>query len=185
MDYSHSDEASLVESAMFGDEDAFGELYLRHLDAIFRYIFFRIGVSEDAEDLTEQVFLKAWEALPGYQSVGNPFSSWIYRIAHNMVVDFHRKNSRQLLQLDQTEEVKNIPSTQPGYLEQLIIKEEMESLVNAVAMLPDEQQNLLILRFIQELSHKEVAEIMEKNEGACRMIQHRALSNLSRILKGE
>jgi len=180
-DSSH-DEADLVERAVAGDADAFGELYLFHLDAIYRYVYYRVGDVKDAEDLTEQVFLKAWEALPGYEQRGNPFSSWLYRIAHNIVVDHHRHRKPTV----------PVPlpakagweSKQPTSLEQVIEAEEAAALASAIAQLPEEQQQVIILRFVEGLNHTRVARIMDKSEGACRVIQHRALVALNQLLTG-
>ncbi len=177
-------EATLVKRAIAGDADAFGELYLRHLDAIYRYVYFRVGNVEDAEDLTEQVFLKAWEALPGYRQRGNPFSSWLYRIAHNVVVDHHRRQ--------QTARAVPLPdgngggweTNEPTTLDRVIAAEEAAALASAIAQLPEEQQQVIILRFIEGMSHAQVSRIIGKSEGACRVIQHRALTALNRLLTG-
>src|ERR1051325_1346317 len=83
-------EARLVQRAVAGDREAFGDLYERHLAAIYRYIFYRVGEAREAEDLTETVFLKAWQALNGYRPTEAPFAVWLYRIAHNLLVDRHR-----------------------------------------------------------------------------------------------
>jgi RNA polymerase sigma-70 factor (ECF subfamily) len=80
MPETNPDETILVDRAIEGDEEAFGNLYTLHIDAIYRYVYYRIGNVEDAEDLTEQIFLNAWEALPGYKQQGKPFTSWLYRI---------------------------------------------------------------------------------------------------------
>ncbi len=176
------DEAILVERAIAGDADAFGEIYMRHLDAIYRYVYFRVGDANDAEDLTEHVFLKAWEALPGYNQRGNRFSSWLYRIAHNMIIDHHRRQKPMipmpLLEKD------NWKCPQATALEQMIEVEEAAALAAAVAQLPEEQQQVIILRFVEGLNHTEVARIIEKSEGACRVIQHRALAALNQLLNG-
>ncbi len=178
VDSSHG-EAALVEHAIAGDTDAFGELYLLHLDAIYRYVYFRVGDVHDAEDLTEQVFLKAWEALPGYRHCGNRFSSWLYRIAHNIVIDHCRHRSQLSLPLaDRGDE----GSSQVAALDRVIEAEEAAALVKAVAQLPDDQQQVIILRFVEGLSHNEVAHIMDKSEGACRVMQHRTLAALNELL---
>ena len=173
-------EAALVERAIAGDADAFGALYLFHLDAIYRYIFFRVGDADIAEDLTEQVFLNAWEALPSYRQRGSQFASWLYRIAHNVVVDQHRRRkpviSISLLERGVGE------SEQFTALDQVIKAEEAAALASAIAQLPEEQQQVIVLRFIEGLRHAEVARIMDKSEGACRVIQHRALTALNRLL---
>lgn len=175
------DEDRCVELAIAGDSEAFGELYVRHLDAIYRYVYFRVGEKEDAEDLTEQVFLNAWEALPGYRRSGSPFSSWLYRIAHNIVVDYHRRR-KACPPADTSVEVQ-LADDQASALGQVIASEEAATIAKALAQLPEEQQQVIILRFIEGLSHGEIARIMGKNEGACRMIQHRALAALSLLLR--
>ena len=176
------DETALVERAVGGDTDAFGVLYQRHMDAIYRYVYLRVGDTEDAEDLTEQTFLKAWEALPGYKQRGNPFTSWLYRIAHNVVVDHHRRR-RPILSTPLAErgDQASRPSTT---LDQVIQAEEADTLAAAIAQLPEEQQQIVILRFVEGLRHAEVARIMDKSEGACRVMQHRALAALNRLLAG-
>ncbi len=175
-------EAALVERAVAGDADAFGELYLLHLDAIYRYIRYRVGDASDAEDLTEQVFLNAWKALPGYKRRRGSFASWLYRIAHNVVVDYYRRR-KPTVYMPSQEEV-DWESKQPTPLEQVIGAEEVATLTTAIAQLPEDQQQVIILRFIEGLRHAEVARIIGKSEGACRIIQYRALVALNRLLSG-
>jgi len=179
------DERNLVELAISGNADAFGELYLHYIDSIFRYFYFRVGDVEEAEDLSEQVFLKAWEALAYYKNLGFPFSSWLFRIAHNLVVDFHRKSKTIPHSLENlADEIENFDK-QANTLSMVIEKDDKRELSKAISRLPEDQQQVIVLRFIEGLSHKEIARIMEKNEGACRMIQHRALSTLNRLIEGE
>ena len=175
-------EAALVERAVTGDADAFGELYLLHLDAIYRYVYYRVGDTSDAEDLTEQAFLNAWQALSDYRQRGSPFTSWLYRIAHNVVVDYHRRR-KPTAPMPAPERIDR-ESEQRTALEQVIAVEEAAALAGAIAQLPEEQQQVILLRFIEGLKHAEVARIMGKSEGACRTIQHRALSALNRLLSG-
>ncbi len=177
---SSNHEAALVERAIAGDTDAFGNLYLLYLDAIYRYVYFRTGNTNDAEDLTEQVFLKAWEALPSYKQCGNPFTSWLYCIAHNMVVDHYRR--QKLVVSVPLLEKGDDAGKQSTALERIIEAEEVAALVTAIAQLPEEQQQVIILRFVEGLSHAEVARIVDKSEGACRVIQHRALAALNQLL---
>jgi len=180
MSNSPPQEATLIAQAIAGNADAFGELYLLHLDAIYRYVYYRVGDGAEAEDLTEQVFLKAWEALPGYQQRGYPFSSWLYRIAHNTVADYHRRQKPEV-PMPSPEKVEKRDQHRPP-LEQVIATEEAATLATAIAQLSEEQQQVIILRFIEGLSHAEVARILAKSEGACRVIQHRALAALNRLL---
>jgi RNA polymerase sigma-70 factor (ECF subfamily) len=177
---SRLNEDSLVARAVAGDTDAFGELYRLHLDAIYRYIVVRVSNPTDAEDLVGQVFLKAWEALPGYQQRGVRFSSWLYQIAHNLVVDHHRAQkpiqSASLLDHDELE------SNRAATLDQVIEAEQSAALATAVAQLPFEQRQVILLRFVRELDYTGVARVLDKSKGACRVIQHRALTTLSRML---
>lgn len=173
-------EYQLIEQALSGNAQAFADLYLRYLDPIYRYIFFRVGEASDAEDLTEQTFLKAWEALPGYRNYGNPFSSWLYRIAHNTVVDYHRRRKAAVPMSEVRPPEANDQAV--GLLKQVIESEEVAALAEAVAKLPPDQQQVIILRFIEGLEHAEVARILEKSVGACRMLQYRALTTLYQLM---
>lgn len=176
-------EEYLVERASKGDVEAFATLYKIHLDAIYRYVYFRTNHDKDAEDLTEQVFLNAWEALPGFEQQGKPFTSWIYRIAHNIVIDYYRVNNRRPILVDEIHPDQQ-DTDQLTALHKVIQKEEHETLAKAISQLPDEQQQVIILRFFEGFSHKEVADVLDKNEGACRMIQFRALQTLKGLLTG-
>jgi RNA polymerase sigma-70 factor (ECF subfamily) len=173
-------EAALVGRAIAGDADAFGKLYLRHVDAIYRYVFLRVGNASDAEDLTEQVFLKVWEALPGYEQRGKPFINWVYRIAHNVAVDHHRQ--RRPLAATPLLEEEHWESGEPSALTQVIQAEQATSLASAISQLSEDQQQVTVLRFVEGLRHAEVADIIGKSEGACRVIQYRALAALKEIL---
>jgi RNA polymerase sigma-70 factor (ECF subfamily) len=175
-------EARLVDLAVTGDFDAFAALYSLHLDAIYRYIYFRTGDRQDAEDLTEQVFLKAWEALSKYKPVGRRFINWLYRISHNIVVDHHRR-SRMIVDQD-VAEIDLAGDMQDTPLEKVIQAEEYATLAMAITRLPEEYQQIIILRFIEGLGHAEVARILDKSEGTCRGIQYRALNALNHILAG-
>ena len=163
-----------------GDADAFGALYERHLDAIFRYVYYRVGDTREAEDLTEQVFLRAWEAIPRYRQRSTPFTSWLYRIAHNAVVDFHR--DRKWTVPVPSHELFEIRGERPSSVQQVIAAEEAARLASAIGQLPEEQQQVVVLRFVEGLGHAEVARVLGKSPGACRVIQHRALAALGRLL---
>lgn len=178
-DSSHH-ETVLVKHAIAGAADAFGELYQLYLDPIYRYVYYRTGDASDAEDLAEQVFLQAWEALPGYKRRGTPFTSWLYRIAHNVIVDHHRRQ-KSTVSMALTEE-GDLVSEELTSLEHVIKAEEAAALATAIAQLPDEQQQVIVLRFIEGWKHAEVARVIGKSEGACRIIQHRALTTLNRLL---
>lgn len=173
-------EASLVERAISGDAEAFGGLYAFHLEAIYRYILVRVSDINDAEDLTEQVFLKAWEALPGYEQRECRFASWLYRIAHNVVIDHYRLQKRTIPA--SLLEVSDWDARQPTTLDKVIADEERDALVQAVECLPEEQRRVIFLRFVEGMNHAEIARILDKSRGACRIIQHRALTALNHLL---
>ncbi len=173
-------EATLVRLAKSGDSEAFASLYQVYLNAIYRYVYYRIDHVEDAQDLTEQVFLNAWEALPAYQDRGYPFSSWLYRIAHNMVVDYHRVKKESVI-MDQTPPTGQVID-HGSLLKQIIQSQDTEALAQAISQLPHEQQQVIILRFIEGLNHGEVSRLLAKSEGACRMLQYRALAALNQLL---
>lgn len=176
------DDHALVKRAVRGDGDAFGMLYERHLDAIYRYIHFRVGDELHAEDMTEEVFVKAWEALPRYKAGQHPFTSWLYRIAHNLVVDHHRKRQTPTLP---TADLERAPDG-AALPEALLVKgQTSEDLACAVQQLDEEAQQVVILRFVEGLSHREVAHIIGKSESASRVIQHRALTALHALLTGQ
>lgn len=166
----------LVEKAIQGNAEAFGLLYELHLEAIYRYVYFRVGNPADAEDLTEDVFVSAWENLSNFK-IGDTgsFLSWLYRIAHNKVVDSYRKRQPQTWS---SEQLALEESRLPGVEESAYWSQTASRLADAISQLEDTEQSVVILRFIEGLSHSEVANIIGKSEGASRIIQHRALLNL-------
>lgn len=171
-------EAELVSRAVKRDAAAFGCLYELYLDRIYRYVFYRVGSVSEAEDLAEQVFLNAWEAIERYEARGAPFAAWLYRLAHNLVVDHYRskKPSAPLDEVDEAEEAgDDVATAVEGVLE-------IQELREALVRLHPDYQRLIVLRFVEGLSHSEVAQIIGKSEGATRVIQHRALQALARAL---
>ncbi len=173
-------EDHLVVRAVKRDAAAFGLLYEHYLDRIFRYVYYRTGSTNETEDLTEQVFLKAWEAIDRYEPRGVPFVAWLYRLAHNLVVDHYR--SRRL-----TTPLEDITEAEePGIdvVESVEARLDAEEVRKAIQKLTPEHQQLIALRFVDGLSHAEVAQIIGKSEGATRVIQYRALQVLARALQG-
>jgi RNA polymerase sigma-70 factor (ECF subfamily) len=173
-------EESLVDRARQRDPEAFGLLYEQHFDRIYRYLAFKTGDRTEAEDLTQQVFFKAWDAIGSYKPKGLPFSSWLFRIAHNQLVDYLRKRSRKELPLDEAEAP---PSADP--LSLVEHKMRLEELADACRHLTEPQQEVISLRFAAGLSTAEVAKAMNKSEAAVKSIQHSALVALRRILSPE
>ena len=166
----------LIALAKAGNREAFGDLYERHLTAIYRYVFYRVGDAGEAEDLTETVFVKAWEALDRYRPTEAPFTAWLYRIAHNLLIDAHRTR-KPMEPL-----AEHYPDDAPNPERAATARERAADVQAALASLEPVQQQVLTLRFIADLSHAETASIVGKTEGAIRVIQHRALALLRTLL---
>ncbi|HXF44064.1 MAG TPA: RNA polymerase sigma factor [Candidatus Paceibacterota bacterium] len=176
------EEQELVKKAQNGQKEAFGTLYDKHLPAIYRFILLKVGNEPDAEDICHQVFLNAWQNIESYRFQGFPFSSWLYRIARNAVIDHWRTRKTDV-------DIELVSSTllsdAPALGEQLDDKLGIERVWRALKKLDDDHQSLLVMKFVNELSNKEVAEILGKSEGAVRVTQHRALKQLKKILEEE
>ena len=168
------EEVNLIESAKT-DTAAFGKLYERYVDRIYSYIYYRVGNATDAEDLTARVFHRVLKALPRYSDRGAPFVSWLYRIAHNLVSNWHRDNSRR-----KEVPLEDHPNIVHGILPEssLVQVQEQEILIQAIRSLTPERQNLLVLKFVEQLSNAEIAVIMGKSEGAIKSLYHRTLLSL-------
>jgi RNA polymerase sigma-70 factor (ECF subfamily) len=169
----------LVESAAAGNIESFGEIYSIYLDRIYRYVIYQVRDKATAEDLSEEIFWKAWRGLAKYRWDGHPFSAWLYRIAHNQIVDYFRTNRKY-----QNIEMESLAGdTDP---EQELSRKQMERLlVSAVYSLPEQQRQVIILKFIEGLDNQEIEQIMGKKQGAIRMLQMRALTTLRQKLSGK
>jgi RNA polymerase sigma-70 factor (ECF subfamily) len=172
------DEASLVAYAIQGDAEAFGDLYERYMNQIYRYIYYRVSDSGIAEDFTETVFLKVWENLSSFEIDRISFKGWLFRVAHNLLVDYYRTRKKQY-SLDENFDLLD-PAQSP---EEFMITSEQETLVHAaLRRIKKEYQDILTLRFINGLSHAEAAKVLDRNIGAVRVLQHRALQALDKEL---
>ncbi len=172
------EEESLVRRAQQHDQVALTQLYEENFDRIYRYIVLKIGDRTEAEDMTQQVFLNALKSISSFKWKGMPFSAWLYRIAHNQIVDYLRKKSRHAaVPLDESLAAGN---SDPG--KETERKVEIEQLVLATRGLTRAQQEVISLRFAGELSVAEVARVMSKNEGAVKALQHSAIVALRKVL---
>lgn len=171
-------ERELVALAIRRDHAAFAQLYDRFVDQIFRYIYYKIGSRTDAEDLTAQVFMKAWEAIGNYRWTDRPFAAWLYRIAHNLIVDRFRAHHES----DPLDEITSVPESGASVEEVVEGKLTGEALRVAIRRLTPDQQQVIMLRMLEGYDTAEVAAIMGKQEGAVRTLQHRALAALRLIL---
>lgn len=175
-----SDDDVLVR-AIAGDKEAFGILYERYVNKIYTYIYYRTGNIHDAEDLTERVFYRAIEHIHRYRQRGVPFSAWLYRIAHNLVANWHRdRHRRQEVSID---EMLDLPGKLEPPEQSMMEGMDMERLMRVIRSLPVDRQEMLILKFVQELSNAEIGKIMGRSEGAIKSLYHRTLLSLREDLE--
>jgi RNA polymerase sigma-70 factor (ECF subfamily) len=182
-------EDEILVSASQGDQEAFGVLYEQYVERIFNYVYYRTGNVHDAEDLTARVFYRAMHHIQNYRDRGVPLSAWLYRIAHNLVANWHRDRSRrQEIPLGDTPAL-HYEGDPPELM--LMLTEEREALLKLIHRLPPERQHLLILKFVEQLSNAEIGQIMGRSEGAVKSLYHRTLLALrdevggTDLLKGE
>jgi RNA polymerase sigma-70 factor (ECF subfamily) len=165
------------------DRAAFGALYERHVTAIYRYVYYRVGNREDAEDLTAKVFARALKHIPNYNDRGLPFTAWLYRIAHNVVANFHRDSKRRpVMPLDEAE-LLNVHVTAGDDADYKIDSErERARLLAAIHRLPEERQHLIVLKFVEQKQNAEIGQIMNRSVGAIKSLYHRTLAQLREVL---
>jgi len=171
-------EKQYIQEAKKGNKEAFGSLYDHYLPQIYRFILFKVNGKDEAEDLTHEVFLSAWKNMPSYRMKGFPFSSWLYQIARNAVIDSYRTN-RHHVQIEMVDEnnLQTIPSSQDEVNTIL----EMEKARKCISQLRTDYQDLIVMRFIEEMPNDEIAAALNKSEGAVRLMQHRAIKELKEI----
>lgn len=175
-------EIDLIERAKH-DPAAFGELYERYVDRIYNYIYYRTSDVHEAEDLTARVFYRALGHIEEYNQRGAPFAAWLYRIAHNLVANWHRDRSRRkYIRLDDLGAVAEKSLGPHHRAEQ---NEQAQMLLNAIRHLPADRQELLILKFVDELSNADIAKIMGRSEGAIKSLYHRTLLSLRQALESQ
>ncbi len=175
------DEENLVRRAQQHDQTALTQIYEENFDKIYRYIVLKIGERTEAEDMTQQVFLNAFKSISSFKWKGTPFSAWLYRIAHNQIVDYLRKKSkRPTVSLDEsmTAAAGNNPEKTA---EQNL---DIQNLVTAANNLTEAQREVISLRFAGELPVAQVARIMGKSEGAVKALQHSAIISLRKVMSG-
>ncbi len=167
-------DGALVRAAKSGDASAFGELYERYRDAIYRYCLSRTGTAHDAEDLTSDVFVKALHSIDRYQERGLPFVAFLYRIARNAAID----RSRTLKQPLSVDELVTQPASRQNVEADAMLAVDRSILLAALTKLKTEHRDVIVMRFIEGYSALEVAAALGKTEGAVRTLQHRALERL-------
>ena len=172
------DEENLVRRAQHHDQEAFAQLYEEHFDKIYRYVTFKIGNETEAEDMTQQVFLNAFQSISSFKWKGIPFSAWLFRIAHNQVVDYFRRKKHTTVPLDES-----LASSDDN--PQLVVerKLDIEQLLLATKELTEAQREVISLRFAGELPIAQVAKAMGKSQGAVKALQHSAIVALRKTLR--
>jgi RNA polymerase sigma-70 factor (ECF subfamily) len=183
LDTIHCDDDQLIEKAISGDKEAFGHLYDHYFLQIFKYLVIRSDNREDAEDMTEIVFMKAWEHLPhfGGKKKERNFHAWIFRIAHNTLID-HFRTKKTTLSLEPVSQNRS-SDAEP---EKVVLQNEKAKRIHeAIKMLDEVSQQVIVSRFIGGLSHKETAQSVGVNGNNARIIQYRALRKLNDLLGEE
>lgn len=169
-----------VALAAGGNAEAFGALYDRYHPEILRYFRARVRHDDVAQDLTQQLFLRAWQAIPRYQDRGLPFAAWLFRMAHNLAVD-HFRAHRSVAPIEDID----IPSDHPEAAAGLIASERSQRVQRALERLTEDHRQVLILRFVLEQSAREIGLVMGRKEVTVRGLQHRALQALRAELEAE
>ena len=167
----------LVEASQDGDKEAFAKLYDHFFDPIYRYVYFRVAPAE-VDDLVEIIFIKAWVNLPKYEKRDVKFSAWLFKIAHNAVIDHHRSH-RPLFEVKEEIEDESEQAAPKVLTEKNILS---KTIRDAVDQLKEPYRQVITLKFLLGLSNPEIAEVMNEREGNVRVMQFRALKELKNIL---
>jgi RNA polymerase sigma-70 factor (ECF subfamily) len=181
---SHGDDSGvrdLVDRAKGGDGNAFGSLYDRYVDAVYRYVYYRVGSQPLAEDLVSETFLRALRHIGSFRWQGSDFGAWLTTIARNLITD-HYKSSRYRLEVPTAELLDSTATVAPAAESVVLDREATGRLLEAVRRLPGDQQECVVLRFLQGLPVAETARIMGRGEGAIKALQYRATRALARLL---
>jgi RNA polymerase sigma-70 factor, ECF subfamily len=171
----------LVRRSLRGDVEAYGRIYDIYVDRVYAYVSARVRDSHEAEDVTETVFLKAFEAIGAYDRRGVPFGAWLFRIARNATIDHSRRSARIPRPLDDlAEQVGPDPVTVE---EHVAARLDGVAIRSAIRSLTDEQASVIACRFFWDMDIRETARTLERTQGAVKSLQHRALRSLARVLE--
>ena len=169
---------TLVERAVDGDKEAFGRLYDIYADRIYRHIYYRTSNIKDAQDLTQEVFIKAWKGLPKYKRTKTPFLGWLFTISHNRIIDYYR-TKKDHAYLDNEIIIED---SKKGPEELAELQFTQQEIRKVILQLPADQQQVIFMSFIEGFTYKEIAATLNKSEGNIRVIIHRALKRMREIL---
>jgi RNA polymerase sigma-70 factor (ECF subfamily) len=180
-DENRSQELEWIRQAKLGNTDAFGALYSLHAESVYRFLLSNLGDVQEAEDLTEEVFIRVWRAIPSYEEGEFPFTAFVFRIARNLLIDHFRANHRKMISVsieaENLDESLKDPDATPIY------NLEHEELYAALHRLREDYREILVLRFLSDLSIIEISKAMDRSPGAVRVLQHRALAALRKVLQ--
>lgn len=162
--------------AKAGQQEALADIYEAYFVRVYRFVFYRVSHKETAEDITEDVFIKAFKGLKNLEEL-DAFEGWLFQIARNLVIDYYRKK-KQLVPLDS---VENTLEYDTNVVEIINLQLEQSILIKLLKELNDEQQSVIKMKFFEDLDNSTIAKILNKTEGAIRVIQHRAITKLKDI----
>lgn len=174
---------AVIDRARAGDREALGAIYDTYLLQVYRYVYSRVGNASDAEDITEEVFVRVVENIARFQWHDVPFTAWLFRIAHNQVVSHHRRRAARPAAVSTDEHELDMEDTSPGpeaAIEHIMTVREV---ADACERLPDAQRRVISLRFAAGLSVKETAEALGKTENNVKVLQHKAIARLQKLLR--
>ena len=176
-----TDDVQLLKIAQGGDSEAFGELYERYASRVFRYLYAHLDNRLDAEDLTEEVFMRVWRSLANYQEQGVPFLAFLFRVARNALIDHYRRSGKPEKEVS----IEDMPLKEhgPGPMEAVTALLEHQQLKQTLTRLREDYRTVLVMRFLSEMSPEETAQAMGKSAGAVRVLQHRALAVLRTMME--
>ena len=177
-----SGEKTILERAQRGDTDAFEQVYDFYVSRIFRFIFLKIGNKENAEDLTSETFIRFWTYIRKEKITSESAEPILYKIARNLIIDFYRK--KEIITQEIDELIANrITDGQNDFINRMINREEIKEMMEVLKEIRDEYQEIIILRFVEELEIEEIAVITGKTKGSVRVLSHRALKSLEKVMK--
>jgi RNA polymerase sigma-70 factor (ECF subfamily) len=167
----------LVRKAIAGDEIAFGQIYDLYFEKVYRFIYFRVSHRESAQDLVADVFVKVWDKLGKIQDVRS-FNGWIYQIARNLVIDHYRSRKQDI----DISLLENVLEYEDNMVDRANLTFQQKAFISELKNLTPEQQMVIKMKFLEDLDNSEIAKILDKSEGAIRVIQHRAIAELKHLL---
>ena len=173
-------EKILLTKVRAGDKEAFGKLYDLYVERIYRFIYFKVSRTNDAEDLSSEVFLRSWKYISEGAEVKN-FKAFLYRISRNVIIDFYRKNyGKRILNIKDENIVDNLRAN--NLIEKIDINIQIKQIMQALDKLKEEYREVVLLRFVEDYSINEISEIMNRSNGAIRVLLHRAIEALKKKL---